>query len=270
MERTVCLHFGFVAQDYMDEELSVLQSIYLDDIIINSGDPTTINITIYSNGDENDLNQDRRLLCITLIADLPSTYPDIDSPKITLCRSRGLTDEQLDELNSSISTCLQLNIGCCVLYECIELIRSKLSSYELPNEACAICLTLITDRSEVIKTNCHHFYHKNCLKPYVDMKKIELEEKYQELKKNGFYIERDFRQDIEDPVCRQILSNNVIEQLPTTSIIENNSHEEHDELVNKLSSNVRQWQERTQALFQQQKEKGGIIDTDKSQEMIFS
>ncbi|CAF0910532.1 unnamed protein product [Adineta ricciae] len=254
----------------MDEELSVLKSIYLEDLEIDSGDPTTITITIFSNGDENDLDQDKRLLRITFVAELPSTYPDTDSPKITLCRSRGLTDEQLDELNSSITTCLQSNLGSCVLYECIELIRSKLSSYDLPFESCAICLTSMTDRNEIIKTNCHHFYHKTCLKPYVDMRKTELEEKYRELKNNGFYIERDFRQDIEDPVCRQILSSHVIEQLPDTSTIETVSSEEHQELIHQLSPHVRQWQERTQALFQQQKEKGGIIDLDKNQEMIFT
>jgi len=257
----------------MDEELIVLKSIYLDDlIIINNDNQTSINITIYSNGDENDLDRDKRLLCITFIAELPSTYPDIDSPKITLCRSRGLTDEQLNELNISISSCLELNSGSCVLYECIELIRSKLSLYELPLEACAICLTLITNRNDIIKTNCHHFYHKDCLSSYVKLKKIELEEKYQEAKTNGFYIEKDFRNDIEDPVCRQILSNNIIEQLSSSLInhqsIDNN--EENRELITKLSPYIRQWQERTHALFQQQKEKGGIIDLDKNQEMIFS
>ena len=167
----------------MDEELSVLKSIYLDDLIINYDKQTTITITIYSDGDVNDLDRDKRLLRVTLIAELPSTYPDIDSPKIILCRSRGLTDEQLNELNSEISTTLELNLGSCVLYECIELIRSKLSLYELPTEACAICLTLITDRNDIIKTNCHHFYHKDCLGSYIKIKKIELEEKYQEAKK---------------------------------------------------------------------------------------
>jgi hypothetical protein len=256
----------------MDEELSVLKSIYLDDLTINYNNPISINITIYSNGDENDLDRDKRLLCLTFIAELPSTYPDLDSPKITLCRSRGLTDEQLNELNSLIYSCLELNFGSCVLYECIELIHSKLSSYEIPTEACAICLTLITNRNDVIKTNCHHFYHKNCLKSYVDIRKIELEEKYQEAKTNGFYIEKDFRNDIEDPVCRQILSNNIIEQLSSSLLIEQTCHdkEEHRELIEQLSPYIRQWQERTNALFQQQKEKGGIIDLDKNQEMIFS
>ncbi|CAF4739857.1 unnamed protein product [Rotaria sp. Silwood1] len=164
----------------MDEELTVLKSIYLDDLIINYDKETSICITIHSNGDENDFDPDKRFLCITLIAQLPSTYPDIDSPKITLCRSRGLTDKQLDELNSSICLCLELNSGSCVLYDCIELIRSKLSLYELPDEICAICLTLINNRYDIIKTNCHHFYHKNCLGSYVNLKKIELEEKYQE------------------------------------------------------------------------------------------
>jgi hypothetical protein len=256
----------------MDEELGVLKSIYLDDLIINNENSTSITITIYSHGDENDLDRDKRLLCVTFTAELPSTYPDIDSPKIILSRSRGLTDEQLNELNSSISSCLELNSGTCVLYECIELIRSKLSSYELPHEACAICLTLIDNRNDIIKTNCHHFYHRNCLSPYVKLKKLELEEKYREAKKNKFHIEKDFRNDIEDPVCRQILSNQIIEQLLSSSSNdqESNDQEENKELIEKLSPHIRQWQERTHALYQQQKEKGGIIDLDKHQEMIFS
>lgn len=256
----------------MDEELGVLKSIYLDDLIINNENSTSITITIYSHGDENDLDRDKRLLCVTFTAELPSTYPDIDSPKIILSRSRGLTDEQLNELNSSISSCLELNSGTCVLYECIELIRSKLSSYELPHEACAICLTLIDNRNDIIKTNCHHFYHRNCLSPYVKLKKLELEEKYREAKTNKFHIEKDFRNDIEDPVCRQILSNQIIEQLLSSSSNdqESNDQEENKELIEKLSPHIRQWQERTHALYQQQKEKGGIIDLDKHQEMIFS
>lgn len=257
---------------YMDEELSVLKSIYLDDLIINNDNQTSVSIVIYSDGDENDLDRDKRLLHITFLAELPSTYPDIDSPKITLCRSRGLTDEQLNELNSLISSCLELNSGSSVLYECIELIRSKLSSYELPLEACAICLTLIDDRNDIVKTNCHHFYHKKCLSSYVKIKKNELEEKYAEAKKNGFYIERDYRNDVEDPVCRQILSNNIIEDLLSLPINEDNinENEKNRELINQLSSHTRQWQERTNALFQQQKEKGGIIDLDRNQDMIFS
>ena len=255
----------------MDEELSVLKSIYFDELIINDSNPTTITITIHSNGDENDLDRDKRLLYVTLIAELPSTYPDVDSPKITLCRSRGLTDEQLNELHSSISSCFELNLGSCVLYECIELIRSKLSSYELPHEACAICLSLIENRQDIIKTNCHHFYHKHCLASYIRMKKIELEEKYHEAKKNGFYMEKDFRNDIEDPVCRQILSGTIIEQaLSSFSQQISNDEEENQLLIQTLSPSIRQWQERTQALFQQQKEKGGIIDSDRHQEIIFS
>lgn len=256
----------------MDEELAVLKSIYVDDLIINHDQPTSFSIKIYSNGDENDdFDSDKRLLHVTFTAELPSTYPDIDSPKITLCRSRGLKDEQLNELNSLISSCLELNSGSCVLYDCIELIRSKLSSYELPHEACAICLTLIDNRNDIIKTNCHHFYHKTCLASYIKLKKLELEEKYQEFLKNKFHIEKDFRNDIEDPVCRQILSKAVIDQLPSSFITETaNENEENDEIIRNLSPTIRQWQEQTNALFQKQKEKGGIIDLEKNQDIIFT
>lgn len=257
----------------MDEEIDVLKSIYLDDLIIDHDDnQTKITITIYSHGEENEIDLDKRLLCITFIAQLPMTYPHCDSPKITLCRSRGLTDAQLNELNELINSCLELNSGSCVLYECIEIIRSKLTSYELPTEACAICLTNITDRNEIIRTNCHHFYHKDCLSSYVENKKIELEEKYSDAKKNGFHVEKDFRQEIEDPVCRQILSANILEQLPRmypNKSIDNNLERENQELIRTLSPTIRQWQQQTQALFRQQQEKGGIIDLDRTQEIIF-
>ena len=256
----------------MEEELSVLKSIYLNDLTINHGEQTSVSITIYSNGDENDLDRDKRLLCVTLTAELPTTYPHSDSPKITFCRCRGLKDEQLDELNSSIISCLALNFGSCVLYDCIELVRSKLSLYELPHEPCAICLTLIHNRSDIVKTNCYHFYHKQCLASYIQVRKMELEEKYQEAKNNRFYIERDFRNDIEDPVCRQILSNNIIEQLSSLLSMEiiHNDEEENHELIKKLSPSIKQWQERTHELFQRQQEKGGIIDLDKTHEFVFS
>ncbi|CAF2035860.1 unnamed protein product [Rotaria magnacalcarata] len=255
----------------MDEELIVLKAIYLDDLIISNDKETFIHIKIYSNGDENDFDHDKRLLYVTLIAELSSYYPETESPKITLCQSRGLKDEQLNELNSLISSCLELNSGSCVLYECIELIRSKLSSYELPHEACAICLTSIDNRNDIIKTNCHHFYHKNCLASYAKLKKVELEEKFQELINNKFFIEKDFRNDIEDPVCRQILSSTIIEQLLSSSSMKIiNENHENEELIRNLSPTIREWQEKMNALFQQQKEKGGIIDLDKNQEIIFT
>lgn len=253
----------------MDEELSVLKSIYLDELTITYGPTTTVSITIYSDGDENDLDREKRLLCVTVVADLPPTYPESDVPKLTLSRFRGLTDDQLSDLYAALASCLELNQGCCVLYECIETIRSKLSEFEVPHEACAICLTSIDNRLDAIRTNCHHFYHRACLASYVQTKKADLEEKYLEAKKNGFRLERDFRQDIEDPVCRQILASHIIEQLPSQLERTSNDPEENRELIENLSPQMRQWQERTHALFQQQKEKGGIIDVQRNQDIIF-
>ena len=253
----------------MEEELSVLKSIYLDELTITHGPTTTVGITIYSDGDENDLDREKRLLCVTFIAELPPTYPESEPPKWTLSRFRGLTDEQLTQLYASIASCLSANQGCSVLYECIESIRSKLSEFEVPHEACAICLTLIDNRRDAIRTNCHHFYHRTCLASYVQMKRADLEEKYLEAKKNGFRLERDFRQDIEDPVCRQILASYVIEQLPSEPQRTTNDAEENRDLIESLSPQMRQWQERTLALFQQQKERGGIIDLQRNQDIIF-
>jgi hypothetical protein len=253
----------------MDEELSVLKSIYVDDLHVTIDPTTTISMTIYANGDENDLDYDKRLLCITFTAELPSTYPEHHSPRLTLTHSRGLTDEQLSHLHGSLAACLDANQGSCVLYECIELIRSKLSNFELPHEACAICLTMIDNRLDVIRTNCHHFYHRACLGAYVRVKKIELEDQYRETIKNGFRLEKDFRHDIEDPVCRQILSYHIIEQLPIDVEHRTNDEKENQQFIDNLSPHVRQWQIKTQALFQQQKDKGGIIDLKRTHETIF-
>ncbi|CAF1348600.1 unnamed protein product [Adineta steineri] len=141
--------------EYRDEELNILISIYLDDLIINHDNPISLNVTIYSNGDENDLDRDKRLLCTTFIAELPSTYPNLNSLKITLCRPRGLIDEQINGLNSLRYSCLESNIGSCVLYECIESTRSELFVYELPQKAGAICLMLIKHR-ELIESLSPH------------------------------------------------------------------------------------------------------------------
>ncbi|CAF0726243.1 unnamed protein product [Adineta steineri] len=91
-----------LTQEHIDEELNVLESIYVDDLIINYDNPVSLNITIYSNEDDNHLDCDKRLLCITFTVELPSTYPDLNSPKINLCSPRRLTKEQIDQLNSSI------------------------------------------------------------------------------------------------------------------------------------------------------------------------
>ena len=258
----------------MEEELAVLESIYPDELKIDASaeeKTTRVTITIHSNGDENDLDREARLLRLTFSAVLPANYPEDASPTFTLSQTRGLTDAQLNELASELSSTIEANRGSSVLHGCIELIREKLSEFELPHEACAICMNLITDRADVIRTNCDHFYHRTCLASYVRTKKVELEEKYREMKVNGFRIERDFRQDIEDPVCRQIIASTVIERLPTDVPLEHRQdQEENRHLIEHLSPRMRQWQERTQALFQQQKEKGGIIDLDRSQEIIFS
>ncbi|CAF1068250.1 unnamed protein product [Adineta steineri] len=125
------------------------------------------------NGDENDLDRDKRLLCITFIVEFQSTYPYLVSPKITLCHPPGLTDEQINELNSFIYSCFESNISSC--------------------EAYAVFLTLISNRN-----------------------------------------------DIEDLVCRQTLANNVIEQLPSSSSNEQNSNEEHQELIENFSRHIKQ------------------------------
>ncbi|CAF1472436.1 unnamed protein product [Adineta steineri] len=115
------LIFAYPSNVYMTEFYTeTWLGKHIKQIVISLEHPIFLNITIYSNGDENELDHDKHLLCIILIAELPSIYPDLNSRKITLYRLRGLTDEQINKLNSLIYSCLESNIDSCVLYKCIE------------------------------------------------------------------------------------------------------------------------------------------------------
>jgi len=175
----------------MDEELCVLMSIYFDELLItytndnNKNRAKSIKITIYSNGDENDIDNEKRLLCVTFNSELSSNYPN-ESPLISLSQPRGLTDQQIDILYKTIETCLKNNQNSCVLYECIELVRDQLCKFEIPSENCAICLSSMNNRLKIIRTNCYHYYHLKCLAFYVKCKKLELKKQYEESKKMDF------------------------------------------------------------------------------------
>ena len=95
----------------MEEELAVLESIYPDELKIEASADTRVTITIHSNGDENDLDREARILRLTFSAVLPANYPEDASPTFTLSQTRGLTDAQLNELASELSSTIEANRG---------------------------------------------------------------------------------------------------------------------------------------------------------------
>lgn len=55
---------------------------------------------------------------------------------------------------------------------------------ELFKQECPICLELIYDKQDCIKTNCNHYFHKSCLHIYI------YTIKYTAKKKNALYVDR--------------------------------------------------------------------------------
>ncbi|CAF1571784.1 unnamed protein product, partial [Didymodactylos carnosus] len=74
------------------------------------------------------------------------------------------------------------------------------------------------------------------------------------------------------PVCRQLLSNDILTKVQTLT---NESHKKkiEDDIENvmtkTISPKVRLWQQQMEILYQQQKEKGGIIDLERN-DLVFS
>ncbi|KAK2832960.1 hypothetical protein Q5P01_016849 [Channa striata] len=234
-------------------EIEVLQSIYLDELVVNKGEDGgwEVSLVLYPSTAEDSVSQFVRL---TLTLTLDQKYPS-SSPVISIQNPRGLSDDKLN----SVQKCLQLEAQSClgspVLYQLIEKAKEILTESNIPHGNCVICLYGFKEGETFTKTSCYHYFHSHCLGRYVSHSERELRQREKELEEDKTRDRTDYQElTVVCPVCREPLSYNVEHLLSSPAP----QLPELDEAA--IASNFQQKWCELQTLLEQQRAKGGIID----------
>ncbi|XP_043942550.1 E3 ubiquitin-protein ligase RNF25 [Protopterus annectens] len=233
-------------------ELEVLQSIYVDELVVsykdNRSEPWEISLTLHPATAE---DQNSQYVRFTLLLSLSSQYPDA-APRITIQNPRGLSDEQIQHIRNSLTSVADAGIGGPVLYEIIEKGKEILTSNNVPYCQCVICLYGFQENEAFTKTECYHYFHSNCLARYIQHTEEELEMERMENERNKIPPPQQ-EPGVPCPVCRTTLAYDLPSllsasppQLPSESYIPDGA--------------TLKRMEELQLIFKRQQAKGGIID----------
>ncbi|KAM7541198.1 hypothetical protein Aperf_G00000037606 [Anoplocephala perfoliata] len=91
-------------------------------------------------------------------------YPRV-SPVAELHDPVGLSDSDLTKLKTAIQEVIRSLAGDCVIFPLIDCCREFISN-NIPSVECSICLDGFQTEEEVYRSQCNHFFHKNCLSEY--------------------------------------------------------------------------------------------------------
>lgn len=234
-------------------EIEVLQSIYLDELLVNRREDGgfEVSLVLYPSTAEDSVSQFVRL---TLTLTLDQQYPS-SSPVISIHNPRGLSDDKL----SSVQKCLQLEAQSClgspVLYQLIEKAKEILTESNIPHGNCVICLYGFKEGETFTKTSCYHYFHCHCLGRYVSHSESELRQREKELEEDKTRDRTDYQElTVVCPVCREPLTYDVDQLLSSPAP----QLPELDEAA--IGSNFQQKWCELQKLLERQRSKGGIID----------
>ncbi|XP_047426977.1 E3 ubiquitin-protein ligase RNF25 [Mugil cephalus] len=241
------------AESDVQSEIEVLQSIYLDELLVKRREDGgwEVSLVLYPSTAEDAVSQFVRL---TLTLSLDQQYP-LSPPDISIQNPRGLSDDKL----SSVQKCLQVEAQSClgspVLYQLIEKAKEILTESNIPHGNCVICLYDFKEGETFTKTSCYHYFHSHCLGRYVRHSERELRRREKELEEDKT---RD-RTDCQDltvvcPVCRETLTYDVDQLLSSPAP----KLPETDEVA--IGSDFQQKWCELQKLLERQRSKGGVID----------
>ncbi|XP_071393427.1 E3 ubiquitin-protein ligase RNF25 [Centroberyx affinis] len=234
-------------------EIEVLQSIYLDELLVTRRDDGgwEVSLVLYPSTAEDSVSQFVRLT-LTLILD--QQYPST-SPSISIHNPRGLSDDKL----SSVQKCLQAEAESClgspVLYQLIEKAKEILTESNIPHGNCVICLYGFKEGETFTKTSCYHYFHSHCLGRYISHSERELRQREKELEEDKTRERADQQElTVVCPVCREPLTYDVDQLLcspaPHFPKLEGAA----------IGADFRQKWCELQKLLERQRAKGGIID----------
>uniref|UniRef100_A0A3B3Z8D8 E3 ubiquitin-protein ligase RNF25 n=1 Tax=Periophthalmus magnuspinnatus TaxID=409849 RepID=A0A3B3Z8D8_9GOBI len=231
-------------------EIEVLQSIYLDELLVERTDDGgwEVRLVLHPSTAQDSVSQFVRL---TLTLTLDQKYP-LSSPSISIHNPRGLSDDKI----KSVQQCLQAeavaSVGSPVLYQLIEKAKEILTESNIPHGNCVICLYDFKEGETLTKTRCYHYFHSHCLGRYVQHSEHELEQRQRELQEDKTR-DNSHKQELNVvcPVCREPLNYDVSQLLSCPAPL-------LPEAVITSQFNLK-WSE-LQKILEKQKTNGGIID----------
>ncbi|XP_061188883.1 uncharacterized protein LOC133197059 [Saccostrea echinata] len=234
------------------EELEVLKSIYIDELSLKtteSGWPEIISLQLHpSTGDE----VEKKYVCITLVLQPTHRYPH-EIPSIDIKNPRGVGEEEVNRLQSSLISLATELQGGPMLYDLIELAKDSLTEGNIPHCPCTICYEYFHEGDEFTKTTCYHYFHCQCLSRYI---KHVLDTIQQENhSKPTHHIGDDDQTKVPCPVCREEIECN--SDMLTREIT---PEDQMQSFV--LTDEMRNWQEKMKRLLHRQRENGGVIDVE--------
>merc|ERR1719228_107699 len=97
---------------------------------------------------------------------LPDGYPGLP-PSLNVRNPRGLEESAVTRLLEDMKARCEEYSGCPVMFELIEMAREFLTARNVPVVRCIICLNNIQEEDVFMKTECLHFFHKECLGRYI-------------------------------------------------------------------------------------------------------
>ncbi|CAG2121170.1 unnamed protein product, partial [Medioppia subpectinata] len=136
----------------IETELEVIEAIYLEDITVEVNQSADRLATICVNVcPKTGHNTDHQLVRLTLVIGIHQNYPN-KWPDIEFKNIRGLTDDKIEIIKSSIDSVCEEKATEPMLYDIIEKAMDVLTTLNDPmGNRCAICLYDFTTNDEIMR-----------------------------------------------------------------------------------------------------------------------
>ncbi|XP_053706702.1 E3 ubiquitin-protein ligase RNF25 [Synchiropus splendidus] len=244
---------NMAAESDIVSEIEVLQSIYLDELVVVRGADGSwgVRLDLYPSTAEDSVSQFVRL---TLNLDLSQQYP-WSPPRISIQNPRGLSDDMLSSVQTVLQQEAESSLGSPVLYQLIEKAKEFLTESNIPHGNCVICLYGFKQGESFTKTSCYHHFHSHCLGRYARFSESEMRRREKELQEDKTR-ETSQLQDLSVvcPVCRETLVYDVDQLLSSPP-----PQQQEADVPAMQSAFQQKWVE-LQKVLDRQRAKGGIID----------
>eukprot|EP00794_Sanderia_malayensis_P013909 gene13909-15358_t len=239
------------SESILQEEIAVLQSIYMDEIIINGPEESPDEIVVMLHPYTAD-EDDKKYVYMQLSIKLNKKYPHV-KPLLGIRNPRGISDAQLDSFLVNLNALATQKIGEAVLFDLIEYAKECLTDNNRPECDCAICLDDFKTDEDFVRTECYHYFHLLCMAQYVRkyLETLALHDSDPESKGKR----ADSLNMIPCPICRSMLKR---ELLSIDDVSENIPEVEKVDF--KPSKKFLHWREKMKRVYAKQQKRGGIID----------